>query len=308
MAGHFSCQECGAALSIEAGQMTTSCPYCASPSVVERPPQRDLPVPQYVVGFSLAREPASELARRWLRKRSIFTVSGVRSATIDTMRGVYLPVYLYSGVAHSRYAASIGENYTEQETYWTTDSQGKQVQRTRTVVKTEWRSLQGQRAEYVTDKVVTASQGVPNAELEAIEPFDLRALSGYTPGMISGWIAEEPSISFQQCLEMARQEALGQVGVNLTRFMPGDHHRDLRYDSHFQNESQVLVMVPIWALALRYHPQKPPFRLLVNGQTGRAYGKAPLSWLKIGLTIGAGVLFLGLVLLVLALIADSGGF
>jgi DNA-directed RNA polymerase subunit RPC12/RpoP len=308
MNGHFSCRECGAALTIEAGQMTASCPYCASPSVMERPPRPDLPTPDYVLGFSLARDPAKELAGRWLKRLSIFTVSGLRSATIDSIRGIYLPVYLYSGVAHSRYAADIGENYTEQQTYWTTDSNGRRVQRTRTVVKTEWRHLEGQRSEYVTDVVVTASQGVPNLELEAIEPFELRALSRYSPAMISGWIAEEPSLSFQQCLELARQEALGQVGAALGGFMPGDSHRNLRYESHFQNESLVLVMVPIWALALRYHEGKPPFRLLVNGQTGRAWGKAPLSWVKIALTVLAGLSLIGLTILIGVLAANAGSF
>ena len=305
MTVHFRCNECAASLAIEVGQMTANCPYCASPSVVEKPPQRDLPQPDFVLGFALAEKPARDLARRWLKGRSIFTLSGVRSAGIDIMRGIYVPVYLYSGVAHSQYAANIGENYTEQQSYWTTNSQGKRVRRTRTVVKTEWRQLQGNRSEYVTDVVVTASQGVPNLELEAIEPFDLRALSGYSPAMISGWIAEEPSIDFGSCLEMARREALNKVGVALGRFMPGDSHSGLQYQTRFQNESQVLVMVPIWALALRYHPTKPPFRLLINGQTGQAHGKAPLSWMKISLTVAAGLGLLGMAALIFVLLSGS---
>jgi len=310
MGAHFACQECGAALAIATGQMTASCPYCASPNVVERPPAPDLPTPEFVLGFSLGQEPARELLGRWLASQSIFTASGVRTAKVDSMRGIYLPAYLYSGVARTRYSASIGENYTEREGYWTTDSQGKRVRRTRTVTKTEWRSLQGERAEYVAERLVTAPSGVPNAELEAIEPFDLRALGRYNAGMIAGWLAEEPSLSLAQCYELARQEALAQVGQNLTRFMPGDTHRNLHYESKFERESAVLVMLPIWALALRYDPEKPPFRLLINAQTGRAYGKAPKSWVKIALAVGlalavivAAVLFF----LLFASLAQHGG-
>jgi len=77
------------------------------------------------------------------------------------------------------------------------------VRRTRTVTKTEWRSLSGERAEYVTDRVVTASRGLPNRDLEAIEPFDLRALGRYEPALLSGWLAEEPSLSASACRRCA---------------------------------------------------------------------------------------------------------
>lgn len=293
---HLQCQNCSATVVVEAGQRTASCPYCASPQVIERPPSKDLPNPEFVVGFALAQQPAMELAQRWLRKRSIFTVSGVRKASIDAIRGVYLPVYLYSGTGHTRFAAEIGERYTVRR--------NNKTQR-----KTEWRPLQGVRSEYVTDVVVTASRGVGNVELELVEPFDLRAIHRYEPAMIAGWLAEEPSLSFAECLDMARREALSRVGGRLAGFMPGDTHRGLRYETRFQQESLVLVLVPLWVLALRYRADKPPFRLLINGQTAKAWGKAPLSWVKIALAVAAVLLPL-LALLVVVFVAGalaSGG-
>jgi hypothetical protein len=38
-------------------------------------------------------------------------------------------------------------------------------------------------------------------------------------------------------------------------------------------------------LAVRYRADKPPVRLVVNGQTGKLFGKAPLSWPKIAITV-----------------------
>jgi len=306
----LACQECGAALAVGEAQKTASCPYCASPSVIERPPSPDAPRPEFVVGFSLGPDVAREHTQRWLAQQSLFTETGVRTAKVDSLRGIYLPAYLYSGLARTRYRASIGENYPQQETYWATNSQGKRVRRTRTVIKTEWRPLSGERAEYVTERVVTASRGVPNRDLEAIEPFDLRALGRYDPALLSGWLAEEPSMSAQQCWELARREALSEVGARLSRFMPGDSHRDLAYESSFERESAVLVMLPVWAMALRYRPDKPVFRLLINAQSGRVFGVAPRSRLKVALAIGAVVLFfgglVGMLLLVLALLPAGG--
>jgi len=43
------------------------------------------------------------------------------------------------------------------------------------------------------------------------------------------------------------------------------------------------VLLPVWIAAFRYHDKV--FRFLVNGQTGKVTGKAPLSWFKILLFI-----------------------
>jgi hypothetical protein len=55
--------------------------------------------------------------------------------------------------------------------------------------------------------------------------------------------------------------------------------------------------VPIWVLAVRYRPDRPPARLLVNGQTGRVTGKAPTSWVKIALLLVTVALVVTLVVL-----------
>jgi hypothetical protein len=295
----LACRECGAQLRIEPQLRTAICPYCAAPAVVERPPTRDRPSPAFALGFTVTRDAAAAEAKRWVRRRSLFARSGVRRARIEELRGLYVPVYLYTVEAHSAYTAMIGENYTE--TYTTTDSKGRTVVRTRT--RTEWRDLAGSHATFVPDVVVTASKGIPNDELEAIEPFDLRLLRRYDPGLVAGWIAEEPSLDRESCLAAARQETLGRVAGLLKEFMPGDSHRELNFRTEFHNEDATLVLAPVWALAVRYDAQRPPFRLLVNGQTGKVGGKVPRSWLKIAAAIA-----LGLGLAALAWLWLSGGF
>jgi hypothetical protein len=52
-------------------------------------------------------------------------------------------------------------------------------------------------------------------------------------------------------------------------------------------------MLPVWVLAVRYAADRPPVRLVLNGQTGSIHGRAPKSWAKIG----------GIVLAVLGLVA-----
>lgn len=277
----FGCGECGAELKVEAHIRTTVCPYCDAPSVVERPPSQGRPDPVFVVGFVVQQNHALDRVKTWLRSRSLFARSGLKKARLEKTRSVYLPAYLYGATAHASYTAQIGENYTVTETY--TDSQGRT--RTRTRTKTEWRTLSGNYSSYVSDRIVTASRGLPNDELEAVEPFDLRAIRRYTPAMVSGWISEEPSLHQDQCFQMAHQEALDWVGGQLGSFMPGDSCRGLQMRTSLENEHIELVLLPLWVLSARYHPEKPPVRIVVNGQTGAVGGAVPYSWVKISIAV-----------------------
>ncbi len=67
--------------------------------------------------------------------------------------------------------------------------------------------------------------------------------------------------------------------------MPGDTHRGLEWNSQFHAEDLELTLLPVWVLPVRYRDDKPPVRLLVNGQTGKIYGKAPVSWVKVTVMI-----------------------
>ncbi|MET0404974.1 MAG: hypothetical protein ABW123_21340 [Cystobacter sp.] len=299
---NLRCQSCGAELVVAPESHTTVCPYCAAPSVMERPESEDRPTPAFTLGFSLTHEAAVARVKQWLRTRHPWTHGGLKRAPLQDVQGVYVPAWLYSARAESRYSASIGENYQETETYTTTEN-GKTVTRTRKVTKTEWCSLQGEHAEYVLDVLVTASRGLPNAELEALEPFDLRALARHEPALISGWVAEVPSLSREECLRLAREEARARVGQRLSAFMPGDSHRQLNHDTRLLEESLDVCLVPVWVLAVRYAPEAPPLRVVVNGQSGRVHGRVPLSWVKVLFT---GLVLLGLLLL-LAWWSSRGG-
>jgi DNA-directed RNA polymerase subunit RPC12/RpoP len=286
------CGNCGAALIVDASVRTVRCPYCASPAIVERPPAPDRPVPTFTLPFTQGSDRAQAEVRGWLGSRGFFRDPKLRTATIDEMRGVYVPAYLYAAVARADYQAEIGENYTETQTY-TTVVNGKSVTRTRTVTKTEWRTLRGRYAGYVMDVLVTASRGLHNLELEHLEPFDLKQMRRYDPAFFAGWIAEEPTLTVAECYDLARREALAKIGRALAAFMPGDTHRDLRHTTHLQYETASLLHVPVWILAARHDPTKPPVRIVMNGQTGEVYGQAPLSWPRILAVVALVVLLAG---------------
>lgn len=293
---NLSCKSCGAQLVVAETLRTATCPYCAAPSVVERPPTPDRPPPTFALGFVQTSQRARELVRENLLRRSFWAPSSIRNASVEALRGIYVPAYLYSVLATSEFSASIGENYTETETYTTTEN-GRTVTKTRQVTRTEWRPLHGRHAEYVQEVIVTASSGLSNDELQHLEPFDLRQLRRYDDALIAGWIAEEPSLTQEACRAQAHQEVVDLLRKRLASFMPGDSHRELTYSTRFENEALAVCLLPVWVLALRHTPQSQPLRFLVNGQTGQVHGKIPFSWVKVLLAVVLVLLVVGAVFL-----------
>ena len=278
----LSCGHCGAGLQF-AGVRSETCPYCASPNVIERPPAAHRPRPELVVAFTGDAAAARRRLDLWLGSRTWFADARIKRARVEDLRGVYVPGYLYSAVAHTEYTASIGEHYTETETRETTGADGKTRSETRTVTRTEYRPLSGRHVGYVTDVLVSASAGLADAELSAIEPFDYLQLRRYAPALISGWIAEEFSREGDDCRRASRDAALDEVGLRLRRFMPGDSHSDLAWRTSVAWESLAPVLVPVWVLAVRYRDDRRPLRIVINGQTGAIAGKVPLAWWKVAL-------------------------
>jgi hypothetical protein len=281
-AATLSCGQCGATLQF-AGVRTETCPYCASPSVVERPPEAGRPRPEFVVAFTGDAAAARRRLDLWLGSRTWFADARIKRARVEDLRGVYVPAYLYSAVADTAYSASIGEHYTETETYEATDPQGKKRTETRMVTRTEYRPLSGRHVGYITDVLVSASAGLPDRELGAVEPYDYLQLRRYTPAVITGWIAEEFSRDPDACRRASRDEALDGVRQRLRRFMPGDSHSDLTWRAQVSWESLAPILVPVWILAVRYRADRHPLRVVINGQTGAIAGKVPLAWWKITL-------------------------
>jgi DNA-directed RNA polymerase subunit RPC12/RpoP len=277
----ISCQACGAKILFEPLHRTVRCPYCDSPSVIDRPATPDRPDPAFVVGFSVDRHEATQRMRRFIARKKL-APPGLRGKAAERVSGVYLPTYLYSAVASSSFHATIGEDYYVTEV--SRDSKGRtSVKRKR---KTEYYELRGPYRSYVGDVVVTASRGIPNDEVEGVEPFDLGGLRRFSSSMVSGWISEEPSMTRKECLQLARQESTGKICGIVRQFMPGDSCRGIESQTALSEEAIDLVLLPVWVFAIRYREDRPPIRLLVNGQTGKAWGKVPVSWKKVGIIAG----------------------
>ena len=78
--------------------------------------------------------------------------------------------------------------------------------------------------------IVSASAGLTNAELESVEPYDLKQMRRYTPALVSGWIAEEFARKPDECQKSSHGEAVEQIGGKLASAPNRGCTRRNRYD------------------------------------------------------------------------------
>lgn len=285
------CSGCGAVVELPAGLVAARCSYCDSPLVDAT---RASAAVDRVAPFRLVRSAAEQRLRAYLADK-LFAPGAVRRLRVDArrLRGVLVPFWRYDGVVRSRYQARVGLHYHETETY--RDASGKR--RTRQVRKTEWFELSGTAARRVQDHLVSASTGLPEAESNALEPFDLGWARPFDPRWVAGFEAELPSVDRGDANRTAREELTQLERRRVEReLLPGDENSVADIRSDVAIEGRELVLLPVWTSCFLHRGK--PFRLLVNGQTGEVAGKVPLSAWKIGAVVVAGLAVLvGLVAL-----------
>ena len=301
----FRCENCASEVATDPSARSYVCPFCDSTYVVEfSPDATNRQRPEFVIGFAVTTDKAQEKFHDWIRSNQWFRPADLKTARIaEKLKGVYLPFWSFSMLAESGWHATIGEYWYRTETYTTTNSKGKTVTRTRRVRETEWWPLSGRHHRYYSGYLVSGSRGLPQRDADRIKPFQLPALKRYEPFFLAGWFCEEYSVSREVALGACQQEFYRRERQNTAAFLPGDTHRSLDVSTHFSNINSDLCLLPIYLLSYRYKDKL--YRFMVNGQTGKTAGEKPVSWVRIALAVGGGLLVLVLGFLLFMLLAGG---
>ena len=273
---NFECKGCGASMSYDASAGSLRCPFCGSTEMEPRQDAKTLS-PRSVVPFVLDREQAVAQMRQWLGRGFFRPGDLAREAAVENMTAVYVPYWVFQATTH---------------TYWTADTS-----QTPMGASADWFPMAGEHRGRYEGLLVGASGALTPSETSAISPFDMSA--GVPPDEVdlNNVIVEQFGLPRKYARPLARQ-GLEQLEAEACQreHVPG-RARNVHVNVRIEGLSSEPVLLPVWIMTYRYNQQS--FRFLVNGQTGRATGAAPVSWRKI-LAIAAiilAVILLGLVLL-----------
>jgi len=275
----IQCENCGAKTTFAAGQISSACAFCGSPKVVETPSNTNLIRPESLVPFQIDKNAAAQKFREWLNGLWFRPGDLKKMAELAKISGIYLPFWTYDANTQSWWEAEAGYYYYTTETYTEQDANGNTVVQTREVQHIRWEPASGHYQAFFDDELIFASVGLSQKMVEGLYPYDTGRLAPYQSAYLAGWLAEEYKVDVKEGWQRAQKVIGDKIYAACENLIPGDTHRNLSVETAFSNIAYKHVLLPLWIAAYLYRDKS--YQFLVNGQTGKVSGDAPLSWVKI---------------------------
>lgn len=271
----IGCKSCGAHIDVSPTTEATSCPFCGSPQVVQEKPPEDVFTPETLVPFRVDKKRALEAFRTWV-SGGWFRPSALKTNwNMGKIAGVYLPFWTFDADTHSTWDAMAGHHYYENGR----DAAGKVTR----VQKTRWEPAHGTHDHLYDDELVFASKGLERGMVESVEPFDLSRLVPYKPEYLAGWGAERYTVNLKEGWGVGQRKIADKIEQACAAAVPGDTHKELRVQTWWKRMTFKHILLPIWVANYEYGGKV--YRFLVNGESGKVHGEAPIDKLKVFLAV-----------------------
>ncbi len=258
----FRCNACGAEILSEGNVAATFCIYCQNPSIIRSRFEGKFK-PKYLIPFKIPENKARELYKEWIGKR-IFAPKQFRVlGEIRELRGLYAPYWLFDCHAVG-FVEGEGRNiksYTRGN-YRITETAHYSIKRTGS-------------SSYA--KVpVDGSENLPDPIMEGIEPFNYRELKEFSTEYMAGHFAEKYDVDQEKATKAFSPRIYKFLSSRLEN--SGTRYDSTSYTNRKVNIGQVKItyaMLPVYVLTNNYKNKR--HTIIINGQTGKIFGEAPLS-------------------------------
>lgn len=275
----LACEVCQARVTFDGATISRSCPFCGSPGVLDQEASRNALRPESLIPLEVGKELVEKNFKAWARGLW-FRPNALKRVNVGSAVGVYVPAWGFDARVHARWTAQSGTYYWVTQSY-TVRVNGRSTRRTRRVRKVRWRPARGQRRDHHDDVLVFASRGVDRDLAHELGPYSMAALVPFSSEFLAGWRAEEYQIDLVDGWDLGRETIRVLQRALCAQDVPGDTHRNLRVRNEFSDVRWKLMLLPMWSVTYRLAGRS--YAVLVHGETGRVAGKAPYSWVKIGL-------------------------
>ena len=273
------CSGCGAMVLLEDKVVTDECPFCSThlenkPEAVE-----GMLPPESLIPFAIDLRAARESFTKWLHNLWFAPTELKNVANLGQLVGVYIPYWTYDAMTYTKYHGMRGDDYFETEYYTERDANGNEVQKSRTVTKTNWYPVSGEVQHFFDDVLVCGSKSVPPHLVNKLEPWDTGELEPFQDSFLAGLKTERYAVDLEQGLVVAKQLMEPTIHSLIRSDIGGDHQRIISSDTRYFGITFKHCLLPVWVANYRYHEKL--FQILVNGRTAKVSGERPWSWMKI---------------------------
>jgi hypothetical protein len=254
------CQSCGGTVAARVGALP-ACLFCGNADLVPFEPPESIEAPVGFIPFQVSSSAARETFKVFA-KSSIWYPNDLRQAKLE-LKQLQLPAWAWSG---------------DLETHWT----GLVSANTRSGK----RPVAGAEKVHFDQILVPSSASLKIAELRDLGRYDEAAMAEFDPNN-----AEDPYEISELTRSAAMQKAQAEMEIRHRAVLQSQKSISvLKTSCVSHNLDGKPVLVPVYIGAYTYG--RGLYRILVNGQTGKLIGDAPISYWKV-----AGAILLGLLVI-----------
>ncbi len=269
----YVCSSCGAELVCDETTAVSECPYCGNPVVAAGRLSGEF-CPQLVAPFKLGREAAKNALAEHYKGKVLLPRSFAGGNRINEVQGVYVPFWLMDAQASgsAAYEATRTRRHTEGDDE---------------VIETDHFEVMREGTMAFSRVPVDGSTKMPDAHMDAIEPFDYGALVPFSVAYMPGFVANRYDEDAEACRPRAKRRIEASVAQTLRDSVEGYEAVSCKSCEVSEDWAEpVYALMPVWMLGTTWEGQQ--FLFAMNGQTGRLVGDLPVDKKKRAL-IGAAV-------------------
>ena len=258
----YHCTSCGAQIVTEETTAATRCYYCHSPVVLTDRLTGEF-APDGMIPFALDRAAAEQAFEKYLKSHRFVDRRFFTADQREMLSGVYYPYWLgdFSGTA----------DFEGTGTRVSTTTRGSTI-----ITTTRYFSVH-RTGELSFRQVVRKALGKADRLLsDGIHPYRLAESADCAPGYLSGFLAEKRDVD----ADAAQADMVQEVTGYAPKLMENrGTFSTLKGKTVFRLGGARLryLLLPAWVLTYKGEKGKP-FYFMLNGQTGKACGKLPVSW------------------------------
>lgn len=256
----YNCPSCGAELICDETTAASSCPYCGNPTIVPGQLQGMLR-PDYVIPFRLDKEAAKNALRSHYQGKKLLPKTFSKENHIDEIKGIYVPFWLFDGEAETDLFYNATRSFVTET-------------RNERIITTEHYNLRRAGTVAFSRIPVDASSKMPDAHMDAIEPFDFSELQPFSTAYLPGFFADKYDVSVEDSAERADTRAEKTARDIMRQSCTGyESVREVGGDVRLRRGKVHYALMPVWMLNTSWHGQN--FLFAMNGQTGKIVGDLP---------------------------------
>lgn len=267
------CESCGANNVIPSGEISVTCPFCGSNHVVETNELVGIK-PHRIIPFKISEEIIKQSFCKWI-KGKFFVPGKVKKQIPETkIYGVYVPAWTFDCETYSIYDGKLGKRYTR------TVGSGKNR---RTVTEIRYFRIRGSKKIFFDDLIISAGKNISSAEIANISPFKTNDSFEYDMKYLAGFSSEHYTLKLKTGWDSAKFKINDNIRSTILHSYNYDVVSYLNVNTTYNSIKYKYVLLPVWIGNYVYH--KKIYRFIANGESGRMYGKTPISALKVTLVV-----------------------